>query len=287
MRLYTIEADGKEKVAVEKNGELILLDALNINVTDMNELIFHYDELQEKMTDGWSNYKGSSLKLEDVKVLAPIPIPLQDVICLGVNYKEHIDETANIVDFTEKKDAVYFSKRVNRANHHNGKIPFYDFVDSLDYDVELGVILKRDTFRIDKEDVRNYIFGYTIINDVSARNIQLKHQQWYFGKSLDGYTPMGPCIVTEDDIKDVHNLVLECYVNGEKRQSSNTAYMITTIEEAISELSQGMTLKAGTIIATGTPGGVGMGMTPPKFLQHGDVVSCRISYIGELVNTIE
>ncbi|MBR5637062.1 MAG: fumarylacetoacetate hydrolase family protein, partial [Pseudobutyrivibrio sp.] len=204
-----------------------------------------------------------------------------------VNYKEHIDETANIVDFTEKKDAVYFSKRVNRANHHNGKIPFYDFVDSLDYEVELGVILKRDTFRIDKEDVRNYIFGYTIINDVSARNIQLKHQQWYFGKSLDGYTPMGPCIVTEDDIKDVHNLVLECYVNGEKRQSSNTAYMITTIEEAISELSQGMTLKAGTIIATGTPGGVGMGMTPPKFLQHGDVVSCRISYIGELVNTIE
>ena len=287
MRLYTIEADGKEKVAVEKNGELILLDALNINVTDMNELIFHYDELQEKMTDGWSNYKGSSLKLEDVKVLAPIPVPLQDVICLGVNYKEHIDETANIVDFTEKKDAVYFSKRVNRANHHNGKIPFYDFVDSLDYEVEVGVILKRDTFRIDKEDVRNYIFGYTIINDVSARNIQLKHQQWYLGKSLDGYTPMGPCIVTEDDIKDVHNLVLECYVNGEKRQSSNTAYMITTIEEAISELSQGMTLKAGTIIATGTPGGVGMGMTPPKFLQHGDVVSCRISYIGELVNTIE
>ena len=287
MRLYTIEADGKEKVAVEKNGELILLDALNINVTDMNELIFHYDELTEKLTNGWSNYKGSSLKLEDVKILAPIPVPLQDVICLGVNYKEHIDETANIVDFTEKKDAVYFSKRVNRANHHNGKIPFYDFVDSLDYEVEVGVILKRDTFRIDKEDVRNYIFGYTIINDVSARNIQLKHQQWYLGKSLDGYTPMGPCIVTEDDIKDVHNLVLECYVNGEKRQSSNTAYMITTIEEAISELSQGMTLKAGTIIATGTPGGVGMGMTPPKFLQHGDVVSCRISYIGELVNTIE
>lgn len=98
---------------------------------------------------------------------------------------------------------------------------------------------------------------------------------------------MGPCIVTEDDIKDVHNLVLECYVNGEKRQSSNTAYMITTIEEAISELSQGMTLKAGTIIATGTPGGVAIGMNPPRFLQRGDVVSCKISEIGELVNVVD
>jgi 2-keto-4-pentenoate hydratase/2-oxohepta-3-ene-1,7-dioic acid hydratase in catechol pathway len=159
-------------------------------------------------------------------------------------------------------------------------------VDSLDYEVELGVILKRDAFWVSEEEAGEYILGYTIINDVSARNIQLKHQQWYRGKSLDGYTPMGPCIVTADELEDVHNLSLTCFVNDEKRQDSNTAYMITTIEEAISELSQGMTLRAGTIIATGTPGGVGMGFKPPKFLKPGDVVKCVIDGIGELTNTV-
>ena len=284
MRLYTVELDGDERVVVENTDkQLVALDSIGIKVSNMNELINRFDELK----DGIENNIKNGNEIKNYKILAPIPVPKQDIICLGVNYKEHIDETTDIVDFTNKQDAVYFSKRVNRCNKPDGIIPVYDFVDSLDYEVELGVILKKDAFQVSVEDAVDYIFGYTIINDVSARNIQLKHQQWYLGKSLDGYTPMGPCIVTEDDIKDVHNLVLECYVNGEKRQSSNTAYMITTIEEAISELSQGMTLKAGTIIATGTPGGVGMGMTPPKFLQHGDVVSCRISYIGELVNTIE
>ena len=120
---------------------------------------------------------------------------------------------------------------------------------------------------------------------MSARNIQLKHQQWYRGKSLDGYTPMGPCIVTADEISDPHNLDISCLVNGEIRQNSNTGYMITTVEEAIAELSRGMTLKAGTILATGTPGGVAMGMQPPVFLKKGDVVCCRIQEIGELTNT--
>lgn len=166
-------------------------------------------------------------------------------------------------------------------------IPVYDFVDSLDYEVELGVILKIDAFQISTEEAADYIFGYTIINDVSARNIQLKHQQWYRGKSLDGYTPMEPCIVTADEIGDAHNLSIQCFVNDEKRQSSNTACMITTVEEAISELSQGMTLKAGTVIATGTPGGVGMGFNPPKFLQQGDIVKCCIEKIGELVSKVD
>ena len=160
-------------------------------------------------------------------------------------------------------------------------------MDKLDYEVELGVILGRDAFQVDAESADDYIFGYTIINDVSARDIQLKHQQWYFGKSLDGYTPMGPCIVTADEIDNVHDLDITCYVNGEKRQSSNTGYMITTVEEAIAELSQGMTLSAGTVIATGTPGGVGMGMKPPVYLGSGDVVRCEIENIGVLENTVE
>lgn len=128
--------------------------------------------------------------------------------------------------------------------------------------------------------------GYTIINDVSARNLQFKHQQWYRGKSLDGYTPMGPCIVTADEVKDARDLDIRCYVNNEKRQESNTKNMITSVEEAISELSQGMILKAGTIIATGTPGGVAMGMKPPVYLKSGDEIRCEIQGIGSLVNKV-
>ena len=138
-----------------------------------------------------------------------------------------------------------------------------------------------------KEEAKQYIFGYTIINDISARNLQTRHKQWYLGKSLDGFTPMGPCIVTADEIGDEQSLEISCTVNGELRQNSNTKYMIQTVCGAISELSQGMTLQAGTIIATGTPAGVGMGMQPPQFLQTGDVVECRIAKIGVLTNTID
>ena len=191
-----------------------------------------------------------------------------------------------IVREAKKQDTIYFSKRVNRSNDPGGKIPQYSFVDSLDYEVELGVVIGKDAFGVSREEALSYVLGYTIVNDVSARNVQRKHSQWFLGKSLDGYTPMGPCIVTSDEIGDIHNLDISCYVNDEKRQGSNTSFMITTVEEAIAELSQGMTLKAGTIIATGTPGGVAMGMNPPKFLNKGDIVRCEISGIGQLVNIV-
>lgn len=288
MRLYTIKVNGKECVAVAQGQDqnLILLESIGICVKDMNELITRFTELEPKIKKSLEEYAAKSLSTDEYRLLAPIPVPMQDVICLGVNYSEHIKETAPLADFTDKTDAVYFSKRVNRSNDPGGSIPVYDHVDSLDYEVELGVILKEDAFGISVSEADKYILGYTIINDVSARNIQLKHKQWYRGKSLDGYTPMGPCIVTADEIGDAHNLAIECYVNDEKRQNSNTSYMITTVEEAISELSQGMTLKAGTIIATGTPGGVAMGMKTPKFLKKGDVVRCYIENIGELENKV-
>ncbi len=283
MRFYTVDLNGKEYVAVENTDKkLVTLDSIGIKVSDMNEFIKRFDGLKDAIEKGVS----SGNALDDYRILAPIPVPMQDIICLGVNYKEHIDETIDVHDFTNKQDAVYFSKRVNRCNDPDGIIPVYDFVDSLDYEAELGVVLKKDAFRVSAEEASDHIFGYTMINDVSARNLQFKHQQWYRGKSLDGYTPMGPCIVTKDEISDAHDLSIECFVNNEKRQSSNTSRMITTVEEAISELSQGMTLKAGTVIATGTPGGVGMGFKPPKFLQPGDIVKCSIKGIGELVSKV-
>ena len=160
-------------------------------------------------------------------------------------------------------------------------------MDSLDYEVELGVILGKDVKNVSPKEALDAVFGYTIINDVSARNVQTRHKQWYLGKSLDGFTPIGPCIVTADEITDPQNLDIKCYVNGELRQNSNTKYMMQTVAGAISELSQGMTLLAGTIIATGTPSGVGMGMEPPCFLKKGDVVTCEIESIGVLENTVE
>ena len=305
MRLYTIEYKGQELPAVAgQDGAMFTLESLGIHVRDMNELIVRFDSLREEIGQK-SDGAGASVSAQGAapeadscasnadacapgtyRILAPVPVPMQDVICLGVNYMSHMSDMTQGLNFTKKQDTIYFAKRVNRANDPGGRIPLYDFVDSLDYEVELGVILGRDAFCVSREEALSYVLGYTIINDVSARNVQRRHQQWYRGKSLDGYTPMGPCIVTADEIGDVHDLDISCYVNDEKRQSSNTAYMITTVEEAIAELSQGMTLKAGTIIATGTPGGVAMGMDPPQFLKKGDVVRCEIGGIGELVNVV-
>ena len=287
MKFYTIKKDDRKLVAVEnKNGKLVPLENMGIHVEDMNELICRYDELKDEIKEGCSKSDTQSIENDQYSILAPIPVPKQDVICLGVNYREHIEETVDVIDFTKKADTVYFSKRVNRSNDPDGVIPAYDFVDSLDYEVELGVVLKKDALNINVKEATDYIFGYTIINDVSARNLQFKHQQWFRGKSLDGYMPMGPCIVTADEIGDVHDLDISCIVNGEKRQHSNTSHMITSLEEAIAELSQGMILKAATIIATGTPGGVAMGMKPPVYLKVGDEVICCIEKIGELRNTV-
>lgn len=282
MRLYTVESEGRQYVALkDKEGRMVTLGSMGIDVKDMNGLISDFERLYPEIRE-----RSAAGYIENYTVKAPVPVPLQDIICLGVNYRSHIEETVDVLDFTKKTDTVYFSKRVNTANDPGGIIPCYDHVDSLDYEAELGVILKRDALNVSIEEAPDYILGYTIINDVSARNLQFKHQQWYRGKSLDGYTPMGPCIVTADEIDDIHNLDISCYVNDEKRQDSNTGYMITTIEEAISELSQGMLLKAGTIIATGTPGGVGMGMKPPVYLKKGDVIRCEIQGIGSLINTV-
>ena len=286
MRLYTIESKNRQYAAVGgKDGRPVTLESMGIDVKDMNDLIRRFDELYPLIANGLKS-AGKAAEGFEYRIKAPIPVPLQDVICLGVNYRAHIEETAGVLDFSKKTAAVYFSKRVNMANDPDGIIPAYDFVDSLDYEAELGVILKKDALNVAADEAADYILGYTIINDVSARNLQFKHQQWYRGKSLDGYTPMGPCIVTSDEIDDAHDLDIFCYVNDEKRQESNTKYMITSAEEAISELSQGMLLKAGTIIATGTPGGVAMGMKPPVYLKKGDVIRCEIQGIGSLVNKV-
>ena len=162
---------------------------------------------------------------------------------------------------------------------------FNGATNQLDYEVELVVIIGRNCRNVARENALEYVFGYSIANDISARDLQLKHKQWYAGKSLEGAFPMGPCIVLRDSL-NVENLSIKSYVNGELRQNSNTSQLIFDIPYVISELSSYCTLKTGSIISMGTPSGVGMGFTPPRFLQNGDIVVCEIEGIGQLTTHI-
>ena len=234
---------------------------------------------------------GEGIDLGELRLLAPIPEPRQDVICLGMNYMDHSAEAAKWGkdDFVKNAGkAVYFSKRAAYIVGPGGEIdPHFDIVDGLDYEAELAVVLGKDAYRVSKEDAFDYVLGYSVLNDVSARNLQKAHKQFYFGKSLDTHTTMGPWIVTRDELPGAPELDIRCFINGEKRQDSNTRYMIFGVAEVIAELSQGMTLKAGTITAMGTPAGVGMGFEPPKYLACGDVVRCEIDGIGVLENPVK
>ena len=242
-------------------------------------------------TDVRPQFVRPALPVDAVQLQSPIPCPAQDVVCLGINYMAHSDEAEKYsadAFATKHQDAIYFSKRVSRAVPDGGFIEAHtDLVQKLDYECELAVVLGKDARDVPAGQTKDYVFGYTILNDVSARDVQTAHKQWYFGKSLDGFTPIGPCIVTADEFDTYPpKLGIRSFVNSEKRQDSNTGLQIFDIDHVIHELSQGMTLKAGTIIATGTPAGVGMGMDPPQFLKPGDTVRCEIDGIGSLTNTV-
>ena len=286
MKLVTYRFENTQRVGVLTQDETVL----PLDYPDMNTLIETASPADLRSAASAAERAGVRVPLAEVELLAPIPRPRQDILCLGMNYKDHADEAAqyNAEAFTKEKPvAVYFSKRVSQAVAPEGDIERHaDLVERLDYEVELGVILGKAARNVKAEEAGDYIFGYTVINDVSARDVQTSHKQWYFGKSLDGFTPMGPCIVTADEISFPPALDISSTVNGEPRQHSNTRLFLTGIPALLEELTAGMTLLPGTIIATGTPAGVGMGFDPPKFLQSGDVVECTIQGIGTIRNTV-
>lgn len=284
---YTYNGVTAPGVLAADESAVIPASELGYAAKSMNELI---DQLSGTMPV--IPAEAMSIAISAVKLEAPIPEPKQDVVCLGLNYRDHVEEAtrADAVFDVQRGDAVYFAKRLQKAVAPGDMIDgHFDICDSLDYEVELGVIIGKDAKNVKAEDALEYIFGYTIINDVSARNLQTRHKQWYFGKSLDDFTPMGPCIVTPESIGAKPELNIRCYINGEKRQDSNTRMMIFDIPYIIEELSAGMTLKAGTVIATGTPSGVALGMPPEtqKYLVSGDVIRCEIDGIGVLENTVK
>lgn len=297
MKFVTFEIDCCEQAGILNADETHIYPAaaLGLPYRTMNELIQNITPEETALLAASAKKAPEEIpgavKKEHARLLAPIPRPLQDVICLGINYMAHAEESARYKKEAfggERPYAIYFSKRVNRAVADGEPILSHpNLVDSLDYESELAVIIGKDAKDVKEEDAADYIFGYTILNDVSARNVQTRHKQWYFGKSLDGFTPMGPCILTADSVPFPPRLSIQSRVNGELRQDSNTGLLIFGISHIISELSRGMTLKAGTIIATGTPAGVGMGFQPPNFLRSGDVVECIIEGIGSITNPVE
>ena len=282
MKYITYLHNNKESVGFLNESENAVY---SLPFTDMNALI---EASKEELEDAIKEAKNK-ISLSDVTLLAPIPRPKQDVICLGINYKAHADEAERYSDAFKKERPIpiYFSKRVTEAVAPNGFIESHPgLVERLDYEAELAVIIGKKAKHVKAEDAADYIFGYTVLNDVSARLLQTTHKQWYFGKGLDGFTPMGPCITSADEIAFPPALQISSRINGELRQDSVTDLLITSIADIIEELSSGMTLMPGTIIATGTPSGVGMGFDPPKFLKSGDVVECFIEGIGTLRNIV-
>lgn len=286
MKLVTYRLSGAEYVgALTADGKGVL----PLPAADMNTLIETMTPADLRSAAAAAE-RGGAVPLADVELLAPIPRPRQDVVCLGMNYRDHAEESARYSADAFTKDsaaAVYFSKRVSEAGKPGGVIPRHaGLTDRLDYEAELAVVLGKAARDVKAADAADYIFGYTVLNDVSARDLQTGHKQWYFGKSLDGFTPMGPVLVTADEIAYPPALEITSHVNGELRQKSNTALLITSIGQILEELTAGMTLLPGTIIATGTPAGVGMGFDPPRFLQSGDTVGCTIEGIGTLRSTV-
>jgi len=232
---------------------------------------------------------GTAAPLSALELLAPIPRPRKNIMCLGWNYADHVQESASARQQQTQppEHPIIFTKNVTSVTGPYSDIPAHTGVtEQLDWEVELGVVIGLGGRDIARERALKHVFGYTVINDISARDLQFRHKQYFLGKSLDGACPMGPVVVTADEIDDPQQLALQSRVNGVVKQSSNTRHMIFPIAEIIHVLSRGMTLEPGDIIATGTPSGVGFARTPPEFLKPGDVVECEIEKIGVLRNRI-
>lgn len=237
-----------------------------------------------EQTEAAGNAEQFKHSFNDIKWLSPIPRTPKNVLCVGKNYLDHAEELGSTVPeklmlFTKSPTAIAGDEQT--LSIHS------DITDSLDYEGELAVVISKTGKNIPKQLAYDYVFGYTIGNDITARNIQSEHKQFFLGKSLEGSCPLGPYVVTKDEIPNPQNLSVVTKVNDNVRQNGNTSNMIFKIDDLIAEISKFVTLEPGDVILTGTPAGVGKGMTPPTYLKKGDTVKVSIEGIGTLVNHFE
>lgn len=283
MKVFYVEIENHKKILIEEKEKAYLLESLGYNFNDINDLIASGIDLLKLDLS-----KAKEIQ-QNYKILSPIEYPKQDIICVGMNYTDHKDEVELVSkkDFTKDVDTIYFSKRANKVLGDGDIIDLNEKITScLDYEIELGVIIGQDCKNVKADEVKNYIFGFTIFNDLSARDLQTKYKQWYYGKSFDGSSVMGPCILLNDEDIDYDDFRLSTKINGEIRQENSTKNMILSVDRMIENLSEAMTLKKGTIIATGTPSGVGMAFDPPRFLKKDDKIEMKIEKIGVLKNIV-
>lgn len=234
--------------------------------------------------------RSKGIALTSIRLLSPIPRPRKNIFCVGWNYLDHFEEGAKARPHVQEMPAhpAFFTKAPTCMNGPFDDVPAHTGVtERLDWEVELGMIIGKGGRNISEADAMKHVFGFTVINDVSAREIQRQHgQQWFKGKSLDGHCPMGPWIATADEVADPNSLDIRCSVNGVIKQNSNTRHLYFKLPRIIAELSAGLTLEPGDIIATGTPSGVGHARTPPEFMQPGDLMETEIVGLGRLRNRI-
>jgi 2-keto-4-pentenoate hydratase/2-oxohepta-3-ene-1,7-dioic acid hydratase in catechol pathway len=225
----------------------------------------------------------------EVKPMAPIPVPHRNILCLGKNYLDHAREIADKMQISGEapRQPIIFTKATTAVIAPGEPIPAYQaYTSKLDYEAELALIIGKGGLDIAPGNAWDHVFGYTAINDISARDLQKDHYQWFRAKSLDGFAPMGPVVVHRSIMPAPKDIEVKCFVNGEQRQCASFDQLIFDVPTIISVLSAGMTLLAGDIIATGSPAGVGMGFTPPKYLQPGDEVVVDVTGVGELRNPV-
>jgi 2-keto-4-pentenoate hydratase/2-oxohepta-3-ene-1,7-dioic acid hydratase in catechol pathway len=286
MKLASIRAgDGYQVAVVHAEDQRVWLTERE----DMVGVITAYEEIRERLTPN-----GAGFDLRSAQLSAPIPVPSRDVFCVGKNYRTHarefarsgFDSAAQSTPDDIPVAPIIFSK-TSRSVIGNGTAIRYPHgvSNKVDYEAELAVVIGKGGRSISRERAYEHIFGYTILNDVTARDLQGRHKQWFMGKSLDTFCPMGPWLVTADEV-DPENLEVRCWVNDELRQKANTGELIFDIPTLIETLSAGLTLLPGDIIATGTPAGVGIGFDPPVYLHPGDRVTIEISGLGRLSNPV-
>ncbi len=255
----------------------------------MIEAIGAFPDLTDRLIAKGSGLDGDRFAASKVTLMSPIPRPAKNVFCVGRNYKAHVKEAseargkaANLPEHPQ-----YFSKPPTTVVGPFDDVPLHEtLTEALDYEVELGLIIGKPGVNIARDQVFEHIFGYTVINDVTARDLQRRHDRWFKGKGLDGSCPMGPWIVPAQEIPDPEQLRVRLSVNGERRQDASVSEMIFDITELVSVLSMGITLEPGDIIASGTPSGVGFAMKPPQLLGDGDVMELEIPGVGLIRNTV-
>ncbi len=292
MRLLTYEREGAPKLGLLLQERVVdladvtsgaLPESMQTFIEAGAPALERAHELIDNLGADADALARASMPLADVWLLAPIPRPPRNIVCVGLNYAEHAAESRSTQGVPEHP--VYFAKPASTVIGPEAEIPLHAHVSRrVDWEAELVVVIGRGGRDIAEDVALERVFGYTVGNDITARDLQRRHQQWYKGKGLDGFCPLGPHIVTRDELPDPQNLHISLRVNGEMKQDAHTGDMVFGVAKLIAVLSLGMTLEPGDLLMTGTPAGVGFARRPPEYLQAGDIVEAEISGIGLLRN---